>query len=149
MSESRIDALAGWLLDGAPCIETIPSTEVRLSPIQGSGLFTRRARPLDEVLGILDGQVVDVTRHPAVIDALEWNALSPERLLVRAIRTSYGFMNHSTGPNVSIDDDGRTMRACRPIAVGDELTLDYFAQPVPLAYLTSAEATALRASTPP
>jgi SET domain-containing protein len=64
---------------------------------------------------------------------------------VRAIRTSYGFMNHSTSPNVSIDDDGVTMRACLPIAPDEELTLDYFAQPVPPEYLASAEAAALRA----
>lgn len=149
MTESRIDALASSLLAGAPCIETIPGTEVIDSPIQGRGLFARRAWSLDEVLGTLDGQIVDVTRHPAVIDALEWNALSAERLLVRAIRTSYGFMNHSIGPNVSVDDDGRTMRACREIAPGDELTLDYFSQPVPAAYLTSAEAATLRSSARP
>jgi hypothetical protein len=92
----------------------------------------------------LDGQVIDVTRYPAVIDALEWNALGPDCLLVRPLRTSYGFMNHSTDPNVAIDADGRTMRARRPIAPGTELTLDYFAQPVPNAYLASAEAGRLR-----
>jgi uncharacterized protein len=146
MTESPIDALATTLLGGAPCLETIPGTEVATSTIHGRGLVARRAWSTGEVLGTLDGQVVDVTRHPAIIDALEWNALSPELLLVRAIRTSYGFMNHSTDPNVSIDDDGGTMRACRAIASGDELTLDYFAQPVPAAYLESAEGLALRAS---
>jgi hypothetical protein len=74
----------------------------------------------------MDGQVVDVARYPAVIDALEWNALSPERLLVRAVRTSYGFMNRSSSPNTSIDDDGRTLRAIQAIVSGDELTLDFF-----------------------
>jgi hypothetical protein len=54
-------------------------------------------------------------------------------------------MNHSSRPNTSIDDDGRTLRAYRAIVSGDELTLDYFAQPVPEAYLASAEAVALRA----
>jgi SET domain-containing protein len=149
MTVSRIDAFATALLDGAPCLETIPDTEVAPSQIQGRGLFARRAWSSDDVLGTLDGQIVDISRHPAVIDALEWNALSVERLLVRPIRTSYGFMNHSARPNVSIDDDGHTMRACRAIAPGDELTLDYFAQPVPAAYLTSAEAATLRRSTRP
>lgn len=146
MSESPINLLAVAVLDGAPCIETIPGTEVRPSPIQGRGLFALRAWSGGEVLAVMDGQVVDVTRYPAVIDALEWNALSPERLLVRAIRTSYGFMNHSPRPNVTIDADGRTMRASQAIAPGDELTLDYFAQPVPAAYLSSPEAAALRRS---
>jgi hypothetical protein len=144
--DAPIDLLAVTLLDGAPCIETIRGTEVRTSRIQGRGLFAQRAWAPGEVLTLMDGQVIDVTRYPAVIETLEWNALTPERLLVRAIRTSYGFMNHSTRPNVSIDGDGRTTRASWAIASGDELTLDYFAQPVPEAYLASAEAAALRAS---
>ena len=145
MQEVLIDVLATTLLGGEPCLETIPDTEVAASPIHGRGLFARRAWSSGEVLARLDGQVVDVRRYPAVIDALEWNALSPEQLLVRAVRTSYGFMNHSRSPNVAIDADGHTMRACRRIAPGDELTLDYFAQPLPDAYLRSAEAEALRA----
>ena len=145
MAVSPIDVLAASLLYGVPCIETIPGTEVAGSGIQGRGLFARRAWSRGDLLGTLDGQIVDVTRHPGVIDALEWNALSEQLLLVRPVRTSYGFMNHCTAPNVAIDVDGRTMRAGRAIAPGDELTLDYFAQPVPAAYLTSAEAAALRA----
>lgn len=146
MTDSPIDTLATALLDGAPCIETISGSEVAPSLTHGHGLFARRGWSAGEVLGILDGQVVDVVRYPAVM-ALEWNALSPEHLLVRPIRTSYGFMNHSTHPNVSIDDDGRTMRANAAIAPGDELTLDYFEQPVPVAYLESDEAAELRRST--
>lgn len=146
MTEAPIDLLAVVVLDGAPCIETIPGTTVSSSSIQGRGLFTQRVWAAGEVLTVIDGQVVDVARYPAVIDALEWNALSPERLLVRAVRTSYGFMNHSSSPNTSIDEDGRTLRAIQAIVSGDELTLDYFAQPVPEAYLAGAEAAALRVS---
>jgi hypothetical protein len=143
-----IDALAVVLLDGAPCVETVAGSEVRASPVQGRGLFALRSWSVGETLGVLDGQVVDVDAHPGV-EALEWNALSPTRLLVRAVRTSYGFMNHRagpTGPNVDIVDDGRRMVARLPIAPGDELTLDYFAQPCPPTYLASPEALALRAS---
>lgn len=146
MTVRDIDAFADRLLDGAPCIETIAGAELAESPIQGRGMFARRTWATGEVLCRLDGQVVDVTRHPAVIDTLEWNALTPELLLVRALRTSYGFINHSSRPNMRIDEDGRTMRACRPIAPGEELTMDYFAQPVPPAYLASSEADALRDS---
>lgn len=145
-TEFPIDAFAVSFLGGAPCIETIPGTKIAPSPIQGHGLFARRAWPPNEVLGNLDGQAIDVNWHPAVVEALEWNALSPKMLLVRPIRTSYGFMNHSSRPNVSIDDDGRTMRACQAIEPGDELTIDYFAQPVPDQYLGSAEAARLRSS---
>lgn len=143
MRVPEIDALAVAMLGGAPCIETIPDTEVAPSPTQGRGLFARRAWAEGDVLAELDGQVVDITRYPAVMQ-LEWNALSPERLLVRPVRTSYGFMNHSRTPNVAIDDDGITMRASRAIEPGDELLLDYFAQPVPKRFLASEEAAILR-----
>ena len=142
-----IDTLATALLDGAPCIETIQGARLAPSTIQGRGMFATRAWATGEVLCVLDGQIVDATRHPGVIDTLEWNALSREHLLVRPLRTSYGFINHARPPNLAIDDDGITLRACLPIAPGDELTLDYFAQPVPLAYLASEEAAALRRST--
>lgn len=141
-----IDAFAAALLGGAPLIETIADARLAPSPVQGLGLFAKRAREATEVLCVLDGQVVDIERHPAVIDALEWNALSPQLLLVRPLRTSYGYINHSSRPNVAIDDDGRTMRTCRPVAAGEEFTMDYFAQPVPDAYLASEEAAQLRRS---
>jgi hypothetical protein len=145
MSVQDIDLFADRMLGGAPYIETIAGLELRESPIQGRGMFAKRAWASGELLCVLDGQMVDVTRHPGVVDALEWNALSPTRLLVRALRTSYGFINHSgSSPNTRIDADGRTMRACRPIAPGDELTMDYFEQPVPPAYLASPEAAALK-----
>ncbi|HEY0660295.1 MAG TPA: SET domain-containing protein [Lysobacter sp.] len=141
-----IDTLAATLLDGASYVETIPGARLAPSTIQGRGMFATRAWEAGEVLCVLDGQVVDVTRYPGVIDTLEWNALSRDYLLVRPLRTSYGFINHARPPNLAIDDDGITLRACRPIAPGDELTMDYLAQPVPLAYLASEEAVALRRS---
>lgn len=66
-------------------------------------------------------------------------------LLVRPLRTSYGYINHSAVPNTGMDDTGRYMLVLRPIGAGEELTMDYFAQPVPAAYLTTPEAERLRA----
>lgn len=146
MTVPEIDLLATRLLHGPPCLQTIPDTLVGPSPTQGRGLFAERAWAEGDVLAELDGQVVDVVEYPAV-EALEWNGLTPELLLVRPIRTSYGFINHSPTSNVAIDDDGVTMRAGCPIAPGDELLIDYFATPVPDAYLTSEEAAALRQRT--
>jgi len=142
MTVPRIDLLATLLLDGALCLQTIPGTSVGPSPTHGRGLFTNRGWPDGYILGELDGQVVPVAQYPKV-EALEWNGLTSELLLVRPIRTSYGFMNHSTNPNVAIKG-GEVMRARRPIAPGEELLIDYFATPVPDAYLASAEAAALR-----
>ena len=140
MTVRDIDLLAARLLNGAPCLETIADAVVAPSPIQGRGLFATRARAADDVLCVLDGQVIDVARYPGVIDPLEWNALDPGHLLVRALRTSYGYINHSARPNAGIDADGRTLRTRHAVAEGEEFTLDYFAQPVPPVYLASDEA---------
>lgn len=127
-------------------IATIPHTEVRPSPIHGRGLFATAPLAAGTLLATLDGQAIDPEADPAVIDALEWNAISPSVLLVRPLRTSYGFMNHSDHPNVAVDGDGRRLWATAPIPSGTELTLDYLAQPVPDAYLASGEVTRLRPS---
>lgn len=130
---------------GGTHLATVPHTEVRPSEIHGRGLFATAPIAAGTLLGTLDGQVVDPTVNPAVVDALEWNALTPSALLVRPIRTSYGFMNHSDRPNVTVDADGRRLRARTGIDAGDELTIDYLAQPVPEQYLRSPEVRRLRA----
>ncbi len=144
MTIDDIDLLATRLLGGAPCLPTVPDAVVATSAIHGRGLFSTRARDAGDVLCVLDGQVVDAAAFARVVDALEWNALDPSRLLVRGIRTSYGYINHSTPPNVAIDDDGRTMRTCQAVAPGGELTMDYLAQPVPAGYRDSDEGRRLR-----
>ena len=46
--------------------------------------------------------------------------------------------------HVVIDPDGRHMRCGRAVELGEEFTMDYFAQPVPEAYLALPEAKVLR-----
>jgi hypothetical protein len=135
MTRATIDTCAEIFLNGEALIATIPETYLAPSPAQGQGLHTRRARAKDEVLCVLDGQVVEANRYPVLLTEMEWNALPDERLLVRPLRTSYGFINHSFDPNLEIGPDYRTIRAVRAIAAGEELTLDYAAQPVPKGYL--------------
>ena len=105
----------------------------------GYGMFSTRARPSGEVVCVLDGQRIDCELYPALMHALEWNALSERVLLVRAVRTSYGYINHSPRPNLAIDADGCTLRSTRANADGEELTIDYLVPPVPRAYLESPE----------
>ncbi|UNK49534.1 SET domain-containing protein [Lysobacter sp. S4-A87] len=144
MTIDDIDLLSTRLLGGAPCLPTVTDAVVRDSAIHGRGLYSTRTRGAGEVLCVLDGQVVDVAAFPGIVDALEWNALGPSRLLVRGIRTSYGYINHSATPNVAIDADGRTMRTCEAVAAGGEFTMDYLAQPVPAGYRDSDEGRRLR-----
>lgn len=125
------------------CVETIADTRRGPSSIQGTGLFTLRARRARELLCVLDGQRLHLAHFPEALD-LEWNAVSERELLVRPFRTSYGYINHSAAPNVLIEADGVRLVAARPIDAGEELTIDYFAPPVPREFLASEEAKALR-----
>jgi SET domain-containing protein len=139
-----MDAFSTAFLGVGAVIQTVSDAELRPSKIHGTGLFSTRSRPPGEVLTVLDGQEIDPSWYPTVMENLDWNALAPDRLLVRALRTSYGYINHSTSPNVEIDVSGRIMRTARTVAAGEELTMNYFAQPLAPAYLSSAEAVRLR-----
>jgi uncharacterized protein len=122
-------------------VQTIADVRRAPSSLPGAGLgiFATRARARGEVLCVLDRQQIDCEVYPELMHALEWNALSERVLLVRAVRTSYGYINHSAHPNIAIDSDGVTLRTTRSLAVDDALTIDYLAAPVPQAYLDSPE----------
>jgi hypothetical protein len=126
-------------------LETIADVRRAPSRIHGSGLFSTRPRRTGELVGVLDGQRIDLDRFPEVID-LEWNALTDRLLLVRPLRTSYGYINHSITPNLVIEPGGVRVVTTRAIAANEELTLDYFAPPVPREFLDSTEAAVLRGS---
>ena len=127
-------------------LETVPDAERGKSAIHGYGLFSTRQRVAGEHVMTLDGQAVAVEAVPEALFALEWNALSEHVLLVRPLRTSYGYINHSTAPNLVIAGDGANVSAARFIAAGEELTLDYAAQPLPRQYLEAPQAAYLRLS---
>jgi hypothetical protein len=124
------------------CLETIADTQRGPSTIQGTGLFTLRPRRTGELLCVLDGQRIQIEHFPELLD-LEWNALTERELLVRPLRTSYGYINHSSTPNLAIEPDGVRLVATQDIEAGAELTLDYFAPPVPPEFRVSAEGKAL------
>jgi hypothetical protein len=128
----------------ADCLETIADARRGPSAIQGTGLFSTRSRRAGELVCLLDGQAISLDAFPEVLD-LEWNALTDRLLLVRPLRTSYGYINHSSAPNLIVEPDGFRLVAARDIAAGHELTLDYFAPPVPREFLDSSEAAVLRA----
>jgi len=118
MTKPSIDTCAEIFLNGEALIETIPDTYVAPSSTQGQGLYSRRAWAKNEVLCVLDGQVVEANRYPVLLTEMEWNALPDEMLLVRPLRTSYGFINHSADPNTDprCSDDcggrGNNARLC-------------------------------------
>jgi uncharacterized protein len=129
-------------------LRTIADAHRAQSSISGAGygMFATRALTRGALLCVLDGQEVDCDTYPELMHALEWNALSERVLLVRPLRTSYGYINHAAVPNVAIDPDGHMLRVVRDLAEGDELTIDYFAPPIPQAYLDSPEGQLLTAT---
>jgi hypothetical protein len=130
------------------CAETIADARRAPSATHGTGLFSTRTRPGGELVCTLDGQKISLDDFPEVLE-LEWNALSERVLLVRPLRTSYGYINHSDTPNLTIEPDGARVVTVRAIETGEELTLDYFAPPVPPEFLDSPEAASLRATRVP
>jgi hypothetical protein len=139
-----LDAIARAIQVERGCLETSPRARVGPSPIHGRGLFAEAPIGQGAVLVALDGQRVSLADAPGVLFALEWNALSRTALLVREIRTSYGFINHSRAPSVRIDADRMVLVAACAGAPGAELLLDYLDQPLPAAYLAHPSAEFLR-----
>lgn len=140
--------VALWAALGHPdrFLETVPDARRAPSAIHGEGLFSTRARAAGEHVVTLDGQAVPLAALPEALFALEWNALSDRVLLVRPIRTSYGYINHAPVPNLAIAADGVTVSTVRPVAAGQELTLDYRAQPLPAGYLAAPQGAYLLAA---
>lgn len=135
-----------WEMLGHPdrFLETIAGARRARSPIHGYGLFSTLDRAPGEHVVTLDGQSVSLDMLAEALFALEWNALSERILLVRPLRTSYGYINHSSEPNLVIAADGTTVTTTRQVAAGDEFTLDYAAQPLPPGYLDAPQGSYLR-----
>ncbi len=135
--------------DGSSYLRTIACAEIKISSIHGWGLFATRDIHEAEILCILDGQIVDWASHEATRNAgrygpatgaifTEWNALDRKTLLARAFRTSYGYINHSRAPNLALRSPPLTLVASCDIGAGQELTLDYRAEPLRDEYVHDA-----------
>ncbi len=127
-----------------PVVDNIKNTYIAKSPIHGQGLFAEVKFAKESVLGYLDGQRMSWDFFDSLKklydeqgDHLygEWNAIDENTLLVRAIRTKYGFINHSRNPNVEIRHCPMRLVALKDIAIDEELTLDYRKEPLRKEYL--------------
>jgi SET domain-containing protein len=100
-----------------------PGIEVKPSPIEGRGLFARRAFRAGEVVFVLGGTLIDdvqlAERQPrsslAVGEGLH---------LMQSDDDPVRFGNHSCDPNCWMADEVAVVTR-RPVAVGAELTQDY------------------------
>lgn len=116
-------------------IATFPGTRPAASTIHGQGLFSLHAMKPGQLLCRLDGQAVALEDFPEALHMLEWNAISRTLLLIRPLRTSFGFLNHARRPNLAIASNGYDVFVAAAVQPGEELTLDYLAQPLPPSYL--------------
>lgn len=121
-------------------VETIAQGRIAKSPVHGHGLFARQDVASGQTLCWLDGQLVpmDVLRAAGEDLQAEWNALPQGMVLLRALRTSYFFINHSRGPNLKVCGHGSGklfVVSTRDIGRGQEFFLDYRDEPLDQAYL--------------
>jgi hypothetical protein len=116
-----------------PLIQNIPSSYVAKSKIHGQGLFSGQGYSIGELVGTLDGQLINVQDHPEALSG-EWNGLGPLQVLYRRFSTDYSYINHLTDPNLSIDPETMEIIANRAIEKGDEFTLDYTENGLPDIY---------------
>jgi hypothetical protein len=107
-----------------------PKTEVRPSPIHGTGLFAAHAIATGEIVAVKGGHVL--TRA-------QWTALEPtlgaaeiqiaEDLCIAPVRPDHRhgsmlYTNHSCDPNLAIQGQ-IVLVAMRDIVPGEELTIDW------------------------
>ncbi|HEY7093998.1 MAG TPA: SET domain-containing protein [Ktedonobacterales bacterium] len=117
-------------------IEYLPTSwydlcvEVRPSSIQGGGMFARAPVQPGEAVAIVGGTPMTGAEFAAYLKGVErWNAhqIGEDMHLVDLIQTPDvvdGSLNHSCDSNLWMGDEV-TIIARRPIAAGEELTLDY------------------------
>lgn len=134
-------------------VQSIPNSEIRDSAVHGIGLFSTRGYPENFMLCELDGSWIDFEDYERISSKImpgvgrfkdyffmEWN-YHYGKILARYIRTSYGFINHSTMPNLEIRNTGTigkpvlSVHTLRPILPGEELFLDYRKEDLPRGYL--------------
>jgi uncharacterized protein len=107
-----------------------PKTEVRPSPIHGTGLFAAQAIATGEIVAVKGGHML--TRA-------QWTALEPtlgaaeiqiaDDLFIAPVRPDHRhgsmlYTNHSCDPNLAIQGQ-IVLVAMRDIAAGEELTIDW------------------------
>jgi SET domain-containing protein len=129
-------------------IDNVSKGYIQKSEIHGNGLFANEDIKKGEILGYLDGQLIDWNQYHEIMGSMpkrseemikyvfcEWNALSPTELLVRPLRTKYSFINHSRTPNIKLAYEPLRLVACQYIEKDQEFLLDYRKEPLNEEYL--------------
>ena len=131
-------------------IDNINFTYISESKIHGFGLFANKNLDSGTILCFLDGQVMSWDHYDEIAKSInlgkyqnyifmEWNALSNKTLLVRAFRTKYSYINHSSVPNVEIKYNPIRIETIKQINKNDEIVIDYNKEPLKKEYLDDKE----------
>lgn len=155
--DASMDAMRDLDFARKNSITTIQSTEVKNSLYHGLGLFATADFKKETHLTDIEGTWVDFKDYERIRNNLshetgrlrdyffmEWNYYKGS-VLARNMRTSYGFINHSTTPNVEIRYIGGredlkprlALYACQDIREGDEIVIDYRKEDLPRGYLNN------------
>lgn len=134
-------------------LDNIPYTEIKTSEVHGFGLFATEDIPVQMELCKLTGQIMSRDEYAGLVSRLteltgdlsfyflvECNhVLNPHMLKVRAFRTKWSYVNHSTTPNCFFDINSQSFYPLRDIKKGEELTFDYRVEPLSEDYLKKNE----------
>jgi SET domain-containing protein len=107
-----------------------PKTEVRPSPIHGTGLFAKQAISTGEIVAVKGGHVLTGTQWADLEPALGPADIqvSDDLFIAPVTQTqrdgSMLYTNHSCDPNLAIQGQ-IVLVAMRDIAPGEELTIDW------------------------
>ena len=105
--------------------ETLFDVEVRESPIDGSGVFAKRAFKKGEQIGIFTGGVPETYDENCDFTVEFWVFDEDENTFVYVIEPTapFKYLNHGDAANVDITTP--VLIALRDVAAGEELTIDY------------------------
>src|ERR1700760_951579 len=101
-----------------------PSAEVRASPIEGLGLSAPRPIAAGEAVIRLGGEVIDDAALAALTPPYSSVTLGENAHLLIDPAHPGRYGNHGCAPNLWMEG-ALTIVARRPIAAGEELTIDY------------------------
>jgi len=118
------------LLAGMPASYLSPRTEIRASPIEGRGLFARRAIREGEIVAIKGGHILDRRQLARVKRRIAQSYIQiADGFFIGAataaeVKRNKLYINHSCAPNLGILGQ-IIFVAIRPIRPGEELTYDW------------------------
>jgi uncharacterized protein len=90
--------------------------DVRSSALHGRGCFASAAIEAGDVIGRMEGEPTGENG-----DHVIWTADDSGLRVTNHMR----YLNHSRDPNAEVDDATLEVIALRPIAPGEEVTIDY------------------------